>query len=202
MAVIGDPATLRELLAMPTGDFRWGHKFNVLGFVVGDTSMIVSDGDDHARRRSSVQSAFSRRRLNGWIPTILERTDHMIDRLVDALDGAERDLDLYPCSRSLVLDIVVRSLFGDELGARSTEIGDLFQQPQAYLESPAIRQIPHPFPGTARSRRSPMRRGFPSAEATATASASRSPRWNSSSSSPGSPSGSTSRQEPMPSHDR
>jgi len=60
MAVIGDPATLRELFAMPTGHFRWGHKFNVLGFVVGDTSMIVSDGDDHAKRRSSVQAAFSR----------------------------------------------------------------------------------------------------------------------------------------------
>ena len=77
---------------MPKSHFRWGHKFNVLGFVVGDTSMIVSDGDDHTRRRSSVQSAFSRRRLNGWIPTILEHTDHMIDRLVENLDGTEREI--------------------------------------------------------------------------------------------------------------
>ncbi|MGE4164007.1 MAG: cytochrome P450 [Vicinamibacterales bacterium] len=152
MAVIGDPATLRELFAMPADHFRWGHRFNVLGFVVGDKSMIVSDGEDHARRRSSVQAAFSRRRLNGWIPTILERSDHMIDQLVENLGGVEREVDLYPHGRSLVLDIVVRSLFGDALGARSSEIGELFQRSQAYLESPAIRQIPHPFPGTARSR--------------------------------------------------
>ena len=65
MAIIGDPAALRELFALPTDHFRWGHKFNALGFVVGKESMIVSDGDDHARRRASVQMAFSRRRLNG-----------------------------------------------------------------------------------------------------------------------------------------
>src|SRR6476620_8450178 len=54
MAVVGDPAALRELYALPTAAFRWGHKFNVLAFVVGDGSMIVSDGPDHARRRGSV----------------------------------------------------------------------------------------------------------------------------------------------------
>jgi cytochrome P450 len=152
LAIVGDPQALRELLAMPTASFRWGHKFNVLGFVVGPGSMIVSDGDDHRRRRSSVQSAFSRRRLNGWIPMIVQRTDAAVDTLVADLDGGEGDVDLYPVGRGLVLDIVVRALFGERLAERATEIGDLFQRPQDYLESPAIRQLPHPFPFTARSR--------------------------------------------------
>lgn len=152
MAVVGDPAALRELFSMPTEHFRWGHKFNVLGFVVGKESMIVSDGDDHARRRASVQAAFSRRRLNGFIPMIVERTDQMIDRLVESLAGTEREIDLDSFGRALVLEIVVRSMFGERLAARSTEIGELFERPQAYLESPAIRQFPHPFPATARSR--------------------------------------------------
>ncbi|MFN0092129.1 MAG: cytochrome P450 [Acidimicrobiales bacterium] len=152
MAVVGDPAALRELFAMPTDHFRWGHKFNVLGFVVGKESMIVSDGDDHARRRASVQAAFSRRRLNGWIPTIVERTDQSIDQLTGSLDGDEREVDLYPLGRALVLEIVVRSMFGERLAARAAEIGELFERPQAYLESPAIRQFPHPFPATSRSR--------------------------------------------------
>src|SRR5688572_12951636 len=51
LAVVGGPAALRELFALPTTSFRWGHRYNVLGFVVGDRSMIVSDGDDHRRRR-------------------------------------------------------------------------------------------------------------------------------------------------------
>jgi cytochrome P450 len=152
MAVVGDPTALRELFAMPIDDFRWGHKFNVLGFVVGPTSIIVSDGDDHRRRRAPVQTAFGRRRLNGWIPMIIERTDMAIDRLVAGLDGGTQQVDMYRVGRSLVLEIAIRSLFGDQLAARSEEIGDLFQRPQDYLESSFFRQLPHPFPGTKRAR--------------------------------------------------
>jgi cytochrome P450 len=151
VAVVGDPTALRELFGMPTDAFRWGHKFNVLGFVVGEGSMIVSDGPDHKRRRSSVQGAFSRRRLNGWIPTIVERTDAAVDVLASTLDGTTA-VDLSPFGRSLVLDIVVRALFGERMAARGPEIGSLFQRPQDYLESPAIRQLPHPLPGTKRAR--------------------------------------------------
>ena len=151
MAIVGDPAALRELFAMPNSSFRWNHKFNVLGFIVGKQSMIVSDGDDHRRRRSSVQTAFSRRRLNGWIPMIVEQTDAAVDRLLDGIEPGNV-VDMYPVGRALVLRIVVRSLFGERMSLRCDEIGDLFQRPQDYLESPAIRQLPHPFPRTTRAR--------------------------------------------------
>ncbi len=152
MAVVGDPTTLRVLLAMPPDNFRWGHKFNVLGFVVGDESMIVSDGADHKRRRSSVQGAFSRRRLNGWIPMIIDRTDIAIDAVIASLDDDQRPVDLYDVGRSLVLDIVVRALFGEALAKRAEEIGGLFKRPQDYLEAPAFKQLPHPIPWTARAK--------------------------------------------------
>jgi len=152
IAVIGDPEALRELFAMPIDDFRWGHKFNVLGFVVGASSIIVSDGDDHRRRRAPVQTAFGRRRLNGWIPMIVERTDTAIDRLVTALAGDTKQVDMYRIGRSLVLEIAIRSLFGEGLATRSQEIGDLFERPQDYLESSFILQLPHPLPGTKRAR--------------------------------------------------
>jgi hypothetical protein len=114
--------------------------------------MIVSDGDDHKRRRSSVQAAFSRRRLNGWIPTIVEQTDAAIDRLPLAEDGSASTVDLYPHLRTVVLQVAIRSLFGEHLAARAAEIGALFQRPQDYLEAPAIRQLPHPFPFTTRAK--------------------------------------------------
>jgi cytochrome P450 len=152
MAIVGDPTALRELFGTSTDSFRWGHKFNVLGFVVGDGSMIVSDGDDHRRRRGAVQAAFSRRRLNGWIPMIVARTDAAIDGLVAELDGEEATVDLAELGRGVVLEVVVRSLFGERLGARAEEIGELFRRPSAYLESPAVRQLPHPLPFTRRAR--------------------------------------------------
>lgn len=152
MAVVGDAATLRELFMEPTESFRWGHKFNVLGFVVGDGSMIVSDGDDHRRRRHAVQPAFGRRRLDSWIPMIVERTDATVDALAASLGPDGRVVDLLPVGRDLVLDIVVRGLFGERMTGRAAEIGGLFERPAAYLESPAVRQLPHPFPGTRRAR--------------------------------------------------
>ena len=75
MAVVGSPTALRQLFATPTDSFRWGHRYNVLGFVVGDQSLIVSDGADHRRRRGAVQAAFSVRRLHGWVPMILDQVD-------------------------------------------------------------------------------------------------------------------------------
>lgn len=151
MAIVGDPAALSELFAAPVDDFRWAHRLNVLAFVVGDGSMIVSDGPDHRRRRSSVKSAFSRRRLNGWIPTILEQTDIAVGRL-PLEPGRTEQVDLAPIARRLVLEVVVRAFFGERLAARAEEIGDLFQSSQDYLESPAVRQLPHPFPFTRRAR--------------------------------------------------
>jgi cytochrome P450 len=93
MVIVGDPAALREIYSMPTDAFRWGHRFNVLGFVVGSTSMLVSDGAEHKRRRGSVQAVFIRRRPNGWMPTIVERTDATIDRRCTS------DEDRRSCSR-------------------------------------------------------------------------------------------------------
>lgn len=150
LAVVGDAGALRELFAMPKDSFRWNHRFNVLKVVVGEGSMIVSDGDEHARRRGAVQTAFSRRRLNGWIPMIIERTDAAIDAL-EARDTDE-PLDLYPVGLSVVLAVVVNALFGPRLAERATEIGTLFERPQAYLEAPAVRQLPHPLPFTTRAR--------------------------------------------------
>ena len=160
IAIVGDPDALRELFATPTGSFRWNHKFNVLGFVVGDGSMIVSDGVDHKRRRSSVQAAFSLRRLSAWIPMIVERTDAAIDDLIGSLESPRAMVDMYVVGRSLVLEIVVRAMFSERLATRAAEIGGLFQRAQDYLEAPAIRQIPHPFPLTARSRVRQDRRLF------------------------------------------
>ena len=160
IAVVGDPGALRELYAMPTESFRWNHKFNVLAVVVGPGSMIVSDGADHKRRRSSVQAAFSLRRLNGWIPMIVERTDAAIDDLVQSLETSNSTVDMYRVGRSLVLEIVVRAMFGERLVAHVAEIGDLFQRAQDYLELPAVRQIPHPVPFTARARVRQDRQAF------------------------------------------
>jgi cytochrome P450 len=148
MAVVGDPAHLAPLLAMSTDTFKWGHRFNVLGFIVGPGSMIVSDGDDHRRRRGATQPGFARRRLDGWIPLIVAATDRLID---ETLLATSRPVDLYPHGRTLVRRIVVHVLFGDALGERADELGAILEPAMTYGVQPALRQLPHPLPYTRRA---------------------------------------------------
>ena len=153
MAIVGDPVALRELFGMPVESFRWGHRFNVLGFVVGHDSLIVSDGPDWERRRGAIRAGFSRRRLNGWVDTIVRRTDARVDRLIEEeLISGGAVVDLYPIGATLVQEIVVRAMFGERLASRAAEIAGLFRSAQHYLESPFYRQLPHPLPLGHRGR--------------------------------------------------
>lgn len=160
LAIIGDPAAITDLFAEPTESYRWKHKGNVLALWVGKDSILTSDGADHVRRRRAVQAGFSRRRLNGWIPMIRDAADASIDRVIASLDEPGQIVDLYPVGRSVVLDIVLRALCGPCLADRAQEIDVLLQRGQDYIEGPAIRQVPHPFPLGQRHQVKEDRRAF------------------------------------------
>ncbi|MBT8493360.1 MAG: cytochrome P450 [Deltaproteobacteria bacterium] len=157
LAIVGGPAEVRSLFTRPVEDFRWNHKFNALAVVVGKQSMITSDGDDWARRRGAVQTAFSRRRLNGWIPMIIDQADAAVEAL--PTEGSHQ-VDLYRVGRGAILEIVVRAFFGASMADKAKAMGDLMQRPQDYLELPAWKQVPHPFPIGKRGRVRADRRAF------------------------------------------
>jgi cytochrome P450 len=150
MVVIGSPTLIRDVLMQPNDRFRWDTPLSPFPFVVGKRSMIASDGPDHRRRRGAAQRAFGRRRLNRWIPMIIERTDVAIDELL-AADVRRAPIDLYPVGRRLLIDIVVRALFGHRLVSRIADIDTRFARSQRYLSRPLYRQIPHPVPFTLRA---------------------------------------------------
>jgi cytochrome P450 len=149
LVVVGDPDHLGQLLMSSNDAFIWGHRLNILRFFVGGTSLIVSDGDAHRRRRSQVQPGFARRHLDQWAPMIVAETDRMIDE--EILDRVG-PIDLFPIERMLVLRLVLNVLFGAGLNERAEEIGRLIEPGKEYLEQQAFRQVPHPFPRTRRSR--------------------------------------------------
>jgi hypothetical protein len=158
LVVVGDPEHARELLGTEQEAFRWGRVTRNLAMVVGRTSIIVSDGAEHRRRRSLVQPGFARRRLDGWIPLVVAETDRIIDETVAASGGQAVDVDLHQVMRVLVRRVVVRVLFGSGLGSRADEIGALLEPAMSYATQPFLRQLPHPIPYTRRARARAARR--------------------------------------------
>lgn len=145
MAVIGDPAAIREMFQAGADAYRWGHRFMFgLRFVVGEGSMIVSDGKDHKRRRRAAQGAFSRPRLDDMVPMILRRIDEAIDELAGSTTP-RAEIDLHPFGMHLVIGITLEAFFGPRIAARVDELSALLQSSQDFLEAPAVQQMPQPL---------------------------------------------------------
>jgi cytochrome P450 len=142
MAVIGDPEALAELFRRPADEFRWRHRFNWFDVLVGPSSMLTNDEPEHKRLRSAVQAGFSRKRLNRWIPMIVERTDMAIDRLLADTDPGET-VDLDPVMRSITLEVVLAALFGGHFASRAAEVGELMQSGHEFVARPTP---PHRLP--------------------------------------------------------
>lgn len=133
------------------GSFTWGEAMRTLEVVDGPTALVLTDGDEHKRRRRLVQPAFATRRVDGSVPLMIEE----IDRVIDSLQVGET-VDLFEHYTGAVRRIVTRVLFGEELGDRADELG-------AALE-PALHFIGRPpqltyrgVPGHRRARRSRRR---------------------------------------------
>src|SRR5204862_250817 len=102
LGVVGAPDHVRDVLGTELDAFRWGRVFRNLSMVVGRRSMLVSDGEEHRRRRALVQPGFARRRLDSWIPLVVAEVDRLVD---ETLEGAESEpvaADLCDFSRVLV----------------------------------------------------------------------------------------------------
>ncbi|MBK5289037.1 MAG: cytochrome P450, partial [Acidimicrobiia bacterium] len=154
IVIVGDRELIKVVLTGPQDRYRWGPMFKMaLGVFVGPTSMLVSDGEDHARRRSLVQPAFALRRLNAWRHVVLDEYDRMIDAL-----PLDQPIDLAPVIRASVRRIVVRVLFGDELDA--DDVGERLAPAAEYINRPFAKQPPHPFPWGARQRARRSRQSF------------------------------------------
>ena len=118
-----------HVLGSNAANFEWAPAFRLLEVVDGPTALVMSDGPDHKRRRRLVQPAFSMKRIDAHLGVIVEEVDR-------ALDGwtPGRRFRAYDQLRDAVRRIVLRSLFGDLLGDRADEVGELLEPALRYVQ--------------------------------------------------------------------
>lgn len=118
--VIGPRAN--EFVFAHTDHFRQREAFKGLIPVDGPTSVVVSDGADHARRRGLVRPGLHPRQVAGYVETIARTAD-------EALDGVQPGVpfDGYALFRSAIRRSTLRTLFGDRMALAADQLGDQLQ---------------------------------------------------------------------------
>ncbi|OBJ48733.1 cytochrome P450 [Mycobacterium sp. 1423905.2] len=102
--------------------FSWRQTFETLVPVDGPTALIVSDGDDHRRRRSVVAPGLGHRQIQDYVRTMVAN----IDAVIDTWHAGQRR-DLYQVFRNAVRRSTAESLFGSRLAAHSDFLGQQLQ---------------------------------------------------------------------------
>ena len=144
------PDANRYVLAEHPENFRWREALRTLIPVIGDTAIVVSDGEDHDRRRHIVQPAFATRRLHSYVDVMRAAIDTELDSW---LPGTQ--FDAYARLRAVIRNVAVAALFGETLGTRSGELGDALAAAIEFVNLPLTHQprIDLPWTRWHRARR-------------------------------------------------
>jgi hypothetical protein len=102
--------------------FSWRETFQNLALVDGPTALIVSDGDDHRRRRSVVAPGLRHRQIQEYVQIMVSN----IDTVIDGWQPGQR-LDIYRQCRSAVRRSTAESLFGQRVAVHSDFLGAQLQ---------------------------------------------------------------------------
>ncbi|SFN56588.1 hypothetical protein SAMN05216207_1016144 [Pseudonocardia ammonioxydans] len=102
--------------------FRWREAFEGLIPVDGPTSLIVSDGAAHRRRRRLVQPALHHRQIDTYLDNMADSADAVVDRWRPG-----QRVDIYQQLRSAIRHSTIRSLFGARIARESAFFGDQLQ---------------------------------------------------------------------------
>ncbi len=136
------PEANEYILSTAPENFTWRDAFWVLVPVNGETALVVSDGEDHKRRRRIVQPAFHMRRIASYLDVMVDETNQVIDQwTIGATIDAHAEL------RLAIRRIVLRCLFGNALRDRDDELAAHLEVALAYVNRPPTQRLDWNLPG-------------------------------------------------------
>ncbi|WP_433688059.1 cytochrome P450 [Micromonospora carbonacea] len=142
VTVLANPAHFRAVFGGPTTTFHAGYA--VLAPVMGHSSVLIADEDEHKRLRRLVMPAFSGAALTGYQQVVAELARQEISRW-----PLGRPLTVYPRMQALTLEVILKVVFGVTDAERLREMRPLVYQIASIgpltllgLTSPTLRRLP------------------------------------------------------------
>lgn len=111
--------------------------------VVGERAIVVSDGEDHRRRKALVQPAFAKRRIDSYVPIMIDEIHAMFRRWTPGTR-----IDAFAEVRSCIRRIAIRGLFGQRLRSQTDEIGRDLEIALHYTNTSPFLRFDHDLPFT------------------------------------------------------
>lgn len=116
--------------------FTWGEAMQTLAVVDGETALVVTDGEEHRRRRRVVQPAFAVKRIESYRSIMDEEFAAAV-----AAWQTGGEVDAYATLRAALRRVTIRSLFGDDFGANADLIGEVLDPALEFVDRPIASQI-------------------------------------------------------------
>ncbi len=107
VAIVSDPALAKEVFTAPTDVLLGGEGVGPAAAIYGSGSMFVQEEPEHLRRRKLLAPPLHGAALSGYVPIIEDST-----RAAMAGWPVDRPFEMLAAARSLMLDVIVKVIFG------------------------------------------------------------------------------------------
>lgn len=122
VAIVSDPALAKEVFTAPTDVLLGGEGVGPAAAIYGSGSMFVQEEPEHLRRRKLLTPPLHGASLSGYVPIIEASTRA-------AMRGwpVDRPFEMLQAARALMLDVIVRVIFGVEDPEEVRRLGQPFE---------------------------------------------------------------------------
>jgi cytochrome P450 len=129
--VLSDPEDLRELFAAPPDVLHPGEGARILEPIVGRNSVILLDEAPHLEQRKLLLPAFHGERMQRLTALMAELTDRELDSW-----PTDEPVALHERLQNLTMEIILRTVFGLDEGARLESLRDRLTSILSFGDSP------------------------------------------------------------------
>lgn len=117
LSLFSDPDSIRTIFASKSSDMHAGEVNRILRVVVGDSSVLLLDDDEHMRHRKLLMPSFHGERMRLYGETMAQ-----ITRKVMSAWPEDQAFSLHPHTQEITLQIILRTVFGAALGAQLDDL--------------------------------------------------------------------------------
>jgi cytochrome P450 len=120
IVVVSDPLAVKDVFGLGPDEGHAGKANWVLKPFLGQHSLLLLDGAEHLRQRKMILPAFHGERMIAYGRVMAEATHASIDRWT-----LGRRFPVHRPMQSITLQVILRTVFGVEEGARFAELAEL-----------------------------------------------------------------------------